>query len=339
MQRQVRPQPLRPELPAGAAADRGRRALRDRQHVRDGVQRDHLGHPRLGAVQPDRVRTATWSARCSTTPTRRCSRISRAAGCSTTRWSSRWASSAARRRSTRPAAATTGRSAGRSRWPAAAIKGGQVVGASDEIGALPEGSPDARRRRRRDDLHGARHRPRRRNCRARRAGRSAGRSRRRADPGAVLKACRLLTLLGIAGARDRPATVELTIRPNAHQCGGRSATRRLTRARAGRRPMPQSRGSVAGMQPSRCAGHASPSPATTPRRARRSRHRAGLVPQSRHPGADEDGLQLGRVPRRGGRQERLRADAARLRSRRRLRHASRGRPAAAASTSSSPPRA
>ena len=61
------------ELPAGPAADRGRRAVRDREHVRDGVQRDHLGHPRLGAVHRSR-RIATCSARCSTRRTRRCSR-------------------------------------------------------------------------------------------------------------------------------------------------------------------------------------------------------------------------------------------------------------------------
>ena len=46
--------PLRPVLPAGAAADRERRAVRDDQHVPHGVRRDHLGHPRLEAVHVDR---------------------------------------------------------------------------------------------------------------------------------------------------------------------------------------------------------------------------------------------------------------------------------------------
>ena len=38
------------------------------------------------------------------------------------------------------------------RWPAAACKGGQVIGASDEIGALPEGPAGARGGGRGDDL-------------------------------------------------------------------------------------------------------------------------------------------------------------------------------------------
>ena len=53
--RPLRPDPLRPELPAGAPPDRARGPVRHGQHVRDGLQRDHLGHPRLGPVQPDRV--------------------------------------------------------------------------------------------------------------------------------------------------------------------------------------------------------------------------------------------------------------------------------------------
>ena len=52
--RPLRPDALRPELPAGPPADRARRALRHRQHVRDGLRRDHLGHPRLGAVHRHR---------------------------------------------------------------------------------------------------------------------------------------------------------------------------------------------------------------------------------------------------------------------------------------------
>ena len=37
------------------------------------------------------------------------------------------------------------------------IKGGQVVGSSDEIGAYPQRPPDRAARRRRDRLQGARH--------------------------------------------------------------------------------------------------------------------------------------------------------------------------------------
>ncbi len=50
--RPLRPDALRPGLPAGAPADRARRALRDGQHVRDGLRRDHLGHPRLARRSP-----------------------------------------------------------------------------------------------------------------------------------------------------------------------------------------------------------------------------------------------------------------------------------------------
>ena len=52
--RPLRPDALRPELPAGPPADRARRALRHGQHVRDGLRRDHLGHPRLAAVHRHR---------------------------------------------------------------------------------------------------------------------------------------------------------------------------------------------------------------------------------------------------------------------------------------------
>ena len=48
--RSLRPHPVRPELPPRPPADRcRRRPVRHREYVRDGVQRDHLGHPRLGA--------------------------------------------------------------------------------------------------------------------------------------------------------------------------------------------------------------------------------------------------------------------------------------------------
>ncbi len=62
-------------------------------------------------------------------------------GCWTTRWSWRWANSAARRRSIRPAGATIGRSAGPSSMAGGGIKGGQVIGASDEIGGAPKDRP------------------------------------------------------------------------------------------------------------------------------------------------------------------------------------------------------
>jgi hypothetical protein len=52
---EIRAEPVWAELPAGAAADRGGRALRDRQHVRNGVRRDHLGYSRIEAVQPDQL--------------------------------------------------------------------------------------------------------------------------------------------------------------------------------------------------------------------------------------------------------------------------------------------
>ena len=52
--RALRHEPLRPVLPAGAAADRGGRAVRHGQHVPHRVRRDHLGHPRLRAVHVDR---------------------------------------------------------------------------------------------------------------------------------------------------------------------------------------------------------------------------------------------------------------------------------------------
>ena len=53
--RSLRAHAVRPELPPGAAADRAGRPIRDGEHVRDSLQRDHVGHPRLGPVQPDRV--------------------------------------------------------------------------------------------------------------------------------------------------------------------------------------------------------------------------------------------------------------------------------------------
>ena len=68
--RPLRPDPLRPELPDGPPPDRARRPVRHRQHVRDGLQRDHLGHPRLGRRSARSTATRTRSARTSTTPIR-----------------------------------------------------------------------------------------------------------------------------------------------------------------------------------------------------------------------------------------------------------------------------
>ena len=81
------------------------------------------------------------TCRCSTRPGRRCSTTWRTAGCCKTRWSSGWARSAARRRSTTAPAATTSSAAGRSCSPAAAIKGGQVYGATDADGKDVKDNP------------------------------------------------------------------------------------------------------------------------------------------------------------------------------------------------------
>ncbi len=95
--RALRHDALRPMLPAGAAADRGGRAVRHRQHVPDGVRRDHLGHPRLEAFHVDRghaghrgpdVRPGLQRAAGGPCPI---------AACWPTRWCATWRSSAARR--------------------------------------------------------------------------------------------------------------------------------------------------------------------------------------------------------------------------------------------------
>ncbi len=83
--RPLRPDPVRPELPAGPPAGRAGRAVRHGQHVRDGLQRDHLGHPRLGPVQPDRVLQERGRPELRQRLHRAASRTSPAAACSTTR--------------------------------------------------------------------------------------------------------------------------------------------------------------------------------------------------------------------------------------------------------------
>ena len=139
--RNVRPQPLRPELPAGAAHDRARRAVRHGQHVRDGLQRDHVGHPRLDAVQPDQLLSRPVGPMFDM-PTARCSKTCTSAGCCRTRWSLAMGEFG-RTPKVNPAG-------GRDHWTncwtilmgGGGIKGGQVIGASDEIGGYPRDRPD-----------------------------------------------------------------------------------------------------------------------------------------------------------------------------------------------------
>ena len=140
--RALRQEPFRPVLPAGPAADRGRRAVRHGQHVPDRLQRNHLGHPRLEAVHLDRRHARTSWRRCTT---RRYSALAR--GSEPARHARKDAGLQPGRvrphaaRSIRPAAATTGRNAGRRISPAAACKGGRVVGRSDAIGGVPAERP------------------------------------------------------------------------------------------------------------------------------------------------------------------------------------------------------
>ena len=116
--RSLWPHPVRPELPAGAPADRAGRPVRHGQHVRDRLQRDHLGHPRLGPVQPDRVLQERGRPQLRQRLHGPAGRPGTAGDARNTRWSWRSASSAGRPRSTRPAAATITRPAGRSSLPA-----------------------------------------------------------------------------------------------------------------------------------------------------------------------------------------------------------------------------
>ena len=110
--RKIRHEPLRPKLPAGAPPDRSRRALRHRQHVRDGVRRDHLGHSRLETVQPDQLLSRPGGPDVRHGLQLAAGGLERARPARPTPWSSRRASSAARRRSIPPADAITGRNAG-----------------------------------------------------------------------------------------------------------------------------------------------------------------------------------------------------------------------------------
>ena len=139
--RALRHEPLRPVLPAGPAADRGRRAVRHGQHVPDRVQRNHLGHPRLEAVHVDRGHDATSWPRCTTRPTPRCSKILSQRGmldntlvCNLAEFG--------RTPRVNPAG-------GRDHWPqcwtvyfaGGGVQGGRVVGRSDRIGGVPAERP------------------------------------------------------------------------------------------------------------------------------------------------------------------------------------------------------
>jgi hypothetical protein len=77
-------------------------------------------------------------------------------GCSMTLWWLRRESSAGRRRSIRLEGVTTGRSAGLMLMAGGGVKGGQVIGSSDEIGGAPKDRPVCASEGRRDDLPFAR---------------------------------------------------------------------------------------------------------------------------------------------------------------------------------------
>ncbi len=137
---EVRPDPVRQELPAGPAADRGGRAVRHRQHVRDRVQRDHLGHPRLGAVQPDRVLREQVGPNFDNAYTALLEDLADRGMLDTTMVLAM--GEFGRTPKINPAG-------GRDHWPqcwsmamaGGGVKGGQVIGASDEIGAYPKDRP------------------------------------------------------------------------------------------------------------------------------------------------------------------------------------------------------
>ena len=136
----LRPHHLRPGVPAGPAAGRGRGEVRQRllRRARSAAT-GRAGTPRLQrqADVPDPRTT------CCRSPTRRCRRCSTtwtSAGCSTTRWWSGWASSAARRGSTPTAAATTGRSATRALLAGGGVKSGLRLRGERQDRRLPDAS-------------------------------------------------------------------------------------------------------------------------------------------------------------------------------------------------------
>ena len=95
--RRLRAGHLRPELPAGPAAGRGRRSPGHRQHVRYGLQSGDMGLPRCLALQHARGLRDGACCRPSTKRSRRCWTTLPLAACWTRRWWSRPASSAAPR--------------------------------------------------------------------------------------------------------------------------------------------------------------------------------------------------------------------------------------------------
>ena len=134
--RQLRPQHLRPERAAGAAADRGRHA--DGHDLLGARRQRHLGHARREFQEAEK-HAAAAVRRGLQQPGRA---IWPSAGCSIARWWPCWAISAARPRST-PA------DGGRDHWNycyslmliGGGVKGGFVYGASDKIGAFPARDP------------------------------------------------------------------------------------------------------------------------------------------------------------------------------------------------------
>ena len=189
--RALRPEPLRPVLPAGPAADRSGRAVRHGQHVRDGLQRDHLGHPRLGAVHPIEGYRRPGGPDVRPGLQRRCSKT-----CSQRGLLENTLVVAMGEFGRTPKINPAG---GRDHWPqcwtmliaGGGVKGGQVVGSIGRDRRLP-GGPAGRRRREvaatiyhglgldlETELPGPQGRP-----------IPAGGLRRRADQGAVLDGCR-----------------------------------------------------------------------------------------------------------------------------------------------------
>ena len=115
--RPLRPEPVRPGLPAGPPAGRARRALR-RGHAR------RPGGTAAGTRTTENFEQVKTCAGCSIRPGRRCWKTSSSVACWTRRWWCGWASSAARPRSTTTPAAITSPTPG-ARCCAAAASGGR----------------------------------------------------------------------------------------------------------------------------------------------------------------------------------------------------------------------
>ena len=111
--RPLRPDAVRPELPDGPPADRGGRAVRHGQHVRDGVRRGDVGHPRVAAVHRHRGDGEAGGPELRPGVQRAAGGPGRARAAVEHDGGGAAASSGGRRRSTRPAAATTTPACGR----------------------------------------------------------------------------------------------------------------------------------------------------------------------------------------------------------------------------------